>query len=82
MARGLGRDSAGDAAMSPQQKRQVTVGVLTTIIGAAFLGLMGWANATVIFRPEFALHESRVEAKLDRVLDIVCADKPTLRQCQ
>lgn len=74
--------------MTAAQKRQLTVGVLTTIIGTSVLAIIGWGSQTVIFRPEFEARaislesqvqvvERRIENKLDRVLDVVCDKEPT-----
>ena len=80
--------------MTPQQKRQVTVGVLTTIIGTSVLAVIGLGSQVVIFRPEFEARavsieaesrmlERRIDGKLDRLLDVVCDKEPTKpRACE
>lgn len=80
--------------MTPTQKRQLTVGVLTTLIGTSVLALVGWGSQTVIFRPEFEARavsietearamERRIDGKLDRLLDVVCAkETPKPRACE
>ncbi len=80
--------------MTVAQKRQITVGLITTLLGASILGLLGWTRVNVILRPEFEaravrlesdIHavERRVESKLDRLLDVVCDKEPTKpRACE
>lgn len=80
--------------MTPTQKRQVTVGVMTTLIGASVIGALGWTRVNLILRPEFEARsvqiesevrtvERRIENKLDRVLDVVCAkETPKPRACE
>lgn len=80
--------------MTLAQRRQVTVGLITTLLGASILGLLGWTRVNVILRPEFEarsvklesdIHsvERRIDGKLDRLLDVVCDKEPTKpRACQ
>lgn len=74
------------------QKRAIATGLITLLAGALVLGVADVARNQIIFRPEFELvqqrqgaafeaHDAKLNAKLDRVLDVVCEGKPALRQC-
>lgn len=64
--------------MSEPAARRVAVGVVTTILGLILLG----AWSAKVDRGEYDLHVQREEAKLEAVLDLLCADKPTHRRCR
>lgn len=67
--------------MTTQTKNQLRV-LFWTVLAGLLLIMAPKAADQVILRPEFKAHEQRLESKIDRVLDVVCADKPSLRQCQ
>lgn len=67
--------------MTPSQ-RKFAIAVLTIVFGGAILGAASAVQENVIFRPEFEKQSAILEGKLNRVLDVLCADKPTIRQCQ
>lgn len=68
--------------MTAQQKSALRLGLVTTVLGGLTVLGLSRLSEQVVYRAEFKVHEAKLESKIDRVLDVVCADKPELRQCQ
>lgn len=68
--------------MTPTQRSQMRVGVVTAVVGGLMLLAFTKLTAQIVLRPEFEAHEAKIEHKLDRILDAVCTDKPSARPCK
>lgn len=83
--------------MTTTARRAIVAGVLTSVIGAAILGVMGAAWSGKVDKAEFDLRVQKIESaavltttrdslwKLEEremVLDILCALRETDRRCK
>lgn len=72
--------------MTTQQKRAVTVGVLTTVLGAGVLFVTGAAWNAKVDRSEFDLHvqaeANNHERQMELSLELLCEMKPANRRCR
>lgn len=65
-------------ASPPSQTDRAVRGVLIAFVTAGLIGIAGAFVSSKADRRDV----DRVEAKVDRILDVICADKPAARACQ
>ena len=72
--------------MTVAQKRQLTVGIVTTVLGGMLLLAVRSLTAQVMLRPEVEARFLGVEAELRETkaitLDHLCADAPNHWRCR
>lgn len=72
--------------MTEPQRRAITVGVVTTVLGALLLTLIGRAWESKVDQATYDLHiqaEQNVhERQMEITLELLCELKPTNRRCR
>jgi hypothetical protein len=68
--------------VTPSQRSAISVGVRTTLIGAAVIALASAAKQYVIYRPEYQLHIAVEQEMLKSLLILQCRSTPDDTICR